>query len=165
MPRVPKGVQLGRRPRRGTARALDLLIVAGVLAAAFFGWGLREATRELEAAGAVPAPAAPAPAEPDERMGAAAALLAAGALDAPSLSGAVRLVLDASAAGARVTEIELAPDPVRGMGVAIAADADGPGAVAELLARLGESGETSVISETLRPDGGVRARIDFRLAP
>ncbi len=169
MPRTPRGIQLGRRAPGGAVRLLDLLLLGGAAAAVVFGFGLRAATRELQEAAAPPAAETPAstPLPPDARAGQAAALLAAGVLDAPALSGVARLIRDAAPPGMRITSVEMRPDADRGFTAGLVADAETAREVAALLDRLAERGGavgTSVISETRRPDGGVTVRVRFRIA-
>ncbi len=168
MPRIPRGIQLGRRSPVVVTRALDLSLVGVVLMTVFFGFGLGSARLELREAGDPVSEAPPEPATlPAERVGEAAALLVSGVLDAPALSSALREVLDSAFSGVRITSVEMRSGGTPGFRASLAADAEDAEAVDALLNRLTASTRfegISVISETRRRDGGITVRITFRLA-
>lgn len=174
MRRIPAGVQLGKGVGPGLLRALDVLIVGGLLlslwgAASLFGTRGDFAAAGRSGPGGSSAPAAPAGAALDPaRTREAAALLYAGVLDAPAISAALDTVRGTAPPGIRVVGIEVRPAGGPGrVETVIAADAPSAAAVASFLAELAGHDfvlSTEVISETRQTDGAVLVRITAQLA-
>ena len=174
MGRIPTGIQLGKSVRPGFLRALDLLILGGLLMSLWGGASLWRTRADLAAAG----PSAPGGSsgtgaitplalEPGHAQE-AAALLFAGVLDAPAISAALDTVRGTAPPGVRVASVEVRP--VAGPGrveTVIAADAVSAATVAGFLSELANHDSvlsTEVISETRQTDGSVLVRITAQLA-
>ena len=175
MGRVPAGIQLGKGVRPGFLRALDVLVLGGLLMALWGGASLWSARADLVAAG----PAGPAgssgtgvtaspPALEPGHAREAAALLFAGVLDAPAISAALDTVRGTAPSGIRLAGIEVRPAAGPGrVEAVIAADAASTAAVAAFLAELAGHDSvlsTEVISETRQTDGTALVRITAQLA-
>lgn len=174
MRRNPAGIQLGKAVRPGLLRALDVLILGGLLMAAWGGasvWRTRADLAAAEPSGpagsagtGVSAGSALEPARARE----AAALLFAGVLDAPAVSAALDTVRGTAPSGIRVAGIEVRPAAGPGrVETVIAADAASTAAVAAFLAELADHDSvlsTEVISETRQSDGAALVRITAQLA-
>lgn len=175
MRRPPAGIQLGKAVRPGFLRALDVLILGGLLMSLWGGASLWRTRADLAAGGgsgpagaAGPGITAGSPAlEPDQAR-AAAALLFAGVLDAPAISAALDTVRGTAPPGIRVAGIEVRPAAGPGrVETVIAADAASTAAVATFLAELAGHESvlsTEVISETRQTDGTALVRITAQLA-
>lgn len=173
MRRIPAGIQLGKAVRPGLLRALDALILGGLLMALWGGASLWRTRADLAAAG-LSGPAGSsgtevtAPALEPEHAREAAALLFAGVLDVPAISAALDTVRRTAPAGIRVAGIEVRPAAGPGrVETVIAADAASTAAVAALLAALAGHDSvlsTEVISETRQTDGAALVRITAQLA-
>ena len=174
MRRNPTGIQLGKAVRPGLLRALDVLILGGLLMAVWGGASVWRTRADLAAAG----PSGPAGSagtgatagsalEP-ARAREAAALLFAGVLDAPAISAALDTVRGTAPSGIRVAGIEVRPAAGPGrVEAVIAADAASSSAVAAFLAELSGHDSvlsTEVISETRQTDGTALVRITAQLA-
>ncbi len=174
MRRNPAGIQLGKAVRPGLLRALDVLILGGLLMALWGGASIWKTRADLAAAGP-PGPAGSAGTavtagstlEPDHARE-AAALLFAGVLDAPAISAALDTVRGTAPSGIRVAGIEVRPAAGPGrVETVIAADAASSAAVAAFLAELAGHDSvlsTEVISETRHADGTALVRITAQLA-
>ena len=175
MRRNPAGIQLGKAVRPGFLRALDALILGGVLMALWGGASLWKTRADLAAVG----PSGPAgssgravaagpPALEPDRAREAAALLFAGVLDAPAVSAALDTVRGTAPPGVRVAGVEVRPAAGPGrVEAVIAADAVSAAAVAGFLAALANHDSvlaTEVISETRQTDGAALVRITAQLA-
>lgn len=174
MGRIPAGIQLGKGVRPGVLRALDVLILGGVLMSLWGGASLWRTRADLAAAGSsgpgessAPGVAAPSPALEPARAREAAALLFAGVLDAPAISAALDTVRRTAPSGIRVAGVEVRPAAGPGrVETVIAADAASAAAVAGFLAELATHDavlSTEVISETRQTDGAVLVRITAQL--
>ena len=175
MRRNPAGIQLGKAVRPGLLRALDALILGGLLMVLWGGGSLWSARADLAAAGpsgaagasATGDPAGSPALEPDHARE-AAALLFAGVLDAPAISVALDTVRGTAPSGIRVAGIEVRPAAGPGrVETVIAADAASSAAVAAFLAELADHDSvlsTEVISETRQTDGAALVRITAQLA-
>ena len=172
MRRTPAGIQLGKAVRPGFLRALDLLILGGLLVALWGGASVWRTRADLAAAGPSAGSAgtevtAGSTLEP-ARAREAAALLFAGVLDAPAISAALDTVRGTAPSGIRVAGIEVRPAAgPGGVETVIAADAASTAAVAAFLAELADHESvlsTEVISETRQTDGAVLVRITAQLA-
>ncbi len=175
MGRAPAGIQLGKTVRPGFLRALDALILGGLLLVLWGGASLWSARADLVAAGpAGPAgssgtgvTAGPAALEPGHARE-AAALLFAGVLDAPAISAALDTVRGTAPSGIRLAGIEVRPAAGPGrVEAVIAADAASTAAVAAFLGELAGHDSvvsTEVISETRQTDGTALVRITAQLA-
>lgn len=176
MGRTPAGIQLGKAVRPGLLRALDALILGGLLMALWGGASVWRTRADLAAAGP-PGPAGSAgrgvtagsPALEPQHAREAAALLFAGVLDAPAVGAALDTVRGTAPSGIRVVGIEVRPTAGPGrVETVIAADAASPAAVATFLAELANHDSvlsTEVISETRQTDGAALVRITAQLAP
>ena len=175
MARIPAGIQLGKGARPGFLRALDVLIVGGLLMSFWGGASLLGTRADLAATGSsgpgassAPGTAVPAPALEPARAREAAALLFAGVLDAPDISAALGTVRGTAPSGIRVAGIEVRPAAGPGRAeTVIAADADSAAAVAAFLSELASHDSvlsTEVISETRQTDGTTLVRITAQLA-
>ena len=174
MGRVPAGIQLGKGVRPGLLRALDVLVLGGLLMSLWGGASLWRTRADVAAAG-LPGPGDSAPAgtagspalEPDHARQ-AASLLFAGVLDAPAISAALDTVRATAPPGIRVAGVEVRPAAGAGrVEAVIAADAASAAAVAGFLVELANHDavlSTEVISETRQPDGAALVRITARLA-
>ena len=175
MRRPPAGIQLGKAVRPGFLRALDLLILGGLLMSLWGGASLWRTRVDLAAEGpSGPAgssgrgvPAGSTALEPAHAQE-AAALLFAGVLDAPAISAALDTVRSTAPSGIRVAGIEVRPAAGPGrVETVIAADAASTAAVASFLAELAGHDSvlsTEVISETRQTDGTALVRITAQLA-
>lgn len=175
MGRIPTGIQLGRAVRPGFLRALDAMILGGLLISLWAGASLWRTHADLAAA-ALSDPSdpsarvspAPSPAFEPARAREAAALLFAGVLDAPAISAALNTVRGTAPPGIRVAGVEVRPAAGRGrVETVIAADAVSAAAVAGFLVELANHDSvlsTEVISETRQTDGAVLVRITAQLA-
>lgn len=174
MGRLPAGIQLGKGVRPGFLRALEVLVLGGLLMSLWGGASLWRTRANLAAAG-VPGSGDPTPAvragspalEPGHAQQ-AAALLFAGVLDAPAVSAALDTVRGTAPPGIRVAGVEVRPAAGAGrVEAVIAADAVSAAAVAGFLVELENHDavlSTEVISETRRPDGAAVVRITAQLA-
>ena len=174
MRRIPAGIQLGKAVRPGLLRALDVLILGGLLVALWGGASVWRTRADLAAAG----PSGPAGSAGMEvtagstldpaRAREAAALLFAGVLDAPAISAALDTVRGTAPSGIRVAGVEVRPAAGPGrVETVIAADAASTAAVAAFLAELADHESvlsTEVISETRQTDGAALVRITAQLA-
>lgn len=175
MGRLPAGIQLGKGVRPGFLRALEVLVLGGLLMSLWGGASLWRTRADLAAAGpSGPAgssgtgiTAGPTALEPGHARE-AAALLFAGVLDAPAISAALDTVRGTAPPGVRVAGIEVRPAGGPGrVETVIAADAVSATAVAAFLAELAGHDSvlsTEVISETRQTDGTALVRITAQLA-
>ena len=174
MRRVPAGIQLGRGVQPGLLRALDVLILGGLLVALWGGAALSRTRADLRAAGRS-GPAGPAgtgvtagSALEPEHAREAAALLFAGVLEAPAISAALDTVRGTAPSGIRVAGVEVRPGVGPGrVETVIAADAASTTAVAAFLSELAGHDSvlsTEIISETRQTDGTALVRITAQLA-
>ena len=175
MGRLPAGIQLGKGVRPGFLRALDVLVLGGLLMVLWGGASLWRTRADLAATG----PSGPAgssgrgvtassPALEPGHAREAAALLFAGVLDAPAISAALDTVRGTAPSGIRVAGIEVRPAAGPGrVEAVIAADAASTAAVAAFLAELAGHDSvlsTEVISETRQTNGTALVRITAQLA-
>lgn len=176
MGRTPTGIQLGKAVRPGLLRALDVLILGGLLMCLWGGASLWRTRADLAAAGlsgpsgsSAPGVAAGSPALEPAHAREAAALLFAGVLDAPAISAVLDTVRGTAPSGIRVAGIEVRPAAGPGrVETVIAADAASTAAVAAFLAELAGHDSvlsTEVISESRQTDGAVLVRITAQLSP
>ena len=174
MRRVPTGIQLGKGVRPGILRALDVLILGGLLIALWGGASVWRTQADLAAAGlagpndpSAPGALTPAPALEPAHAREAAALLFAGVLDAPAISAALDTVRGTAPPGIRVAGVEVRPAAgSHRVQTVIAADAASAAAVATFLSGLADHDSvlsTEVISETRQTDGAVLVRITAEL--
>ena len=175
MRRNPAGIQLGKAVRPGFLRALDVLILGGLLMFLWGGASLWRTRADLAAAGSsgpagssgMGVTAGSPVLEPDHAR-AAAALLFAGVLEAPAIGAALDTVRGTAPSEIRVAGIEVRPAAGPGrVETVIAADAASTAAVASFLAELASHDSvlsTEVISETRQADGAALVRITAQLA-
>ena len=174
MGRTPTGIQLGKGVGPGFLRALDVLILGGLLMSLWGGASLWRTRTDLAAAGPsrpsgslAPGAAAGSPALEPAHAREAVALLFAGVLDAPAVSAALDTVRGTATPGIRVAGVEVRPAAGPGqVETVIAADAASAAAVAGFLSELAHHDavlSTAVIRETRRTDGAVLVRITAQL--
>lgn len=175
MRRIPAGIQLGKGVRPGFLRALDALILGGLVMSLWGGASLWRTQADLAAGGlsgpndsSTPGAVPPSPALEPARARDAAALLFAGVLDAPAISAALDTVRGTAPFGIRVAGVEVRPAAGPGrVETVIAADAASAAAVAGFLTELANHDSvlsTEVISETRQTDGAVLVRITAQLS-
>lgn len=175
MGRIPTGIQLGQGVRPGFLRALDVLILGGLVISLWGGASLWRTQADLAAAGlsdpsdsSAPGAMTSSPTLEPAHAREAAALLFAGVLDAPAISAALDTVRGTAPPGIRVAGVEVRPADGSGrVETVIAADAASAAAVAGFLAELANHDSvlsTEVISETRQTDGAVLVRVTAQLA-